>query len=398
MNPALNFSNPRSTDAERKRICFVATVPFVLKWFLSPHILALKEDHDITLVATGTADDIAGLLGEHVSFIPLRIERKISLKNDILSLIRLWNFFRKEKFQSVHSIMPKAGLLAMVASRLAGVPFRFHTFTGQVWATQKGLRRLFLKYLDKVLAQNATRVLADSPSQRTFLIANGVVNASRIDVLAEGSIAGVDVKRFQRDPEIRNRIRTERGVPGDALVFLFIGRLTRDKGLIDLARAFEEAAKRNVRLHLMVVGSDEEGLDAEFAILAQKFQGRVHRIGFTNRPEDYLSAADVFCLPSYREGFGSVLIEAAAAGLPAVASRIYGITDAVEENVTGILHAPGSYQEITDSMLRLASDQTLRDRMGQAAQVRASERFSETRVTQAFTGFYRILLSKSSPI
>ena len=380
-------------DICRKRICIVATAPFVLKWFMTPHIISLSAEYDVVLVANGSTEDFSELLGDNVSFISLQIERKISIKKDIFALIKLWNLFQKEKFDSVHSIMPKSGLLSMLAARFAGVPLRYHTFTGQVWATQSGLRRLILTILDKVLVMNATQVLADSHSQRLFLIENNVANASEIIVLAEGSIAGVDINRFKFNTKSHHQIRLHHEIQDGAIVFLFLGRLSHDKGLMDLSRAFAIAAKQNADIHLLVVGPDEGDLEMEFSALAQSFPGRVHRAGFTDSPENYMSASDVLCLPSYREGFGTVIIEAAAVGLPALASHIYGITDAVEDGVTGILHSPASDREIAEAMLLLASNKDLRSTMGKAARVRVIDKFSQARVTGAFVDFYREMFS-----
>jgi glycosyltransferase involved in cell wall biosynthesis len=380
---------PGGGKTSRRRLCFVATVPFAINVFLRAHIHALQKYYDVTLVANGSAEDLIDSFGDHVSFVPLPIERKISLKNDICALFRLWRLFRKERFDGVHSIMPKAGLLSMLAARLAGVRLRVHTFTGQVWANKKGFRRFVLKSFDKVLAMNATQVFADSHSQCRFLIENNIVKARAIDVLGEGSVVGVNIKRFEYSQKVWQQIRSEHQIPGDAVVFMFMGRLTRDKGLMDLSRAFSAAARQNANIHLLIVGSDEEGLEQEFYSLAKNFPGRVHRAGFAEHPEEYLSAADVFCLPSYREGFGSVLIEAAAVGLPSIASRIYGITDAVEDGVTGILHHPASDREIAEAMLQLASNEGLRRQMGGAARQRAIEKFSEEHVTEAWVDFYR---------
>jgi glycosyltransferase involved in cell wall biosynthesis len=321
------------------------------------------------------------------------IERKISLRKDLVSLVTLWQFFRREKFDCVHSITPKAGLLSMVAARFAGIPLRLHTFTGQVWATETGRRKWLLKLLDKILARSATQVLADSFSQRQFLIENGVVRPQDITVLAEGSIAGVDVNRFKFSDEARTRIRQAFGIPANEIAFLFLGRLNRFKGIEDLLHAFAIAAKSNSNLHLIVAGPDEEKLAVAVDALASNTAGKVHRLEYVDFPEHYMSAADVFCLPSYREGFGAVLIEAAAVGIPVIASRIYGITDAVDEGKTGLLHTPGAVTEIADAMLLLASNNDLRTRMGAAGRARVIETFSETYVTQAFIEFYRAMLS-----
>jgi glycosyltransferase involved in cell wall biosynthesis len=373
----------------------VATVPFAIKILLRPHIAKLKVSYDLTLVSSGTATDVADVLGDHVLFTPLHIKRKVSLMNDLFSLIRLWRLFRKERFDCVYSIKPKSGLLSMLAARAAGVPLRFHAFTGQVWATRRGIRRFVLKSLDKILAMNATLVFADSHAQRLFLIENKVVKSEQIIVLAEGSIAGVNLDRFKYDDSKRQQIRLDNQIPEDAIVFLFMGRLNRDKGLVELARAFALAGEKIANIHLYVVGPDEEGLEAEFDELGKRFPGRMHRTVFTDYPEAYMSAADVLCLPSHREGFPAVIIEAAAVGLPVIASRIYGIIDTVQEGVTGILHHPASVQELVEAMLKLCVDDKLRRQMGEAARKRVVDRFSEARVTQAMTDFFQQMFART---
>lgn len=381
------------TAVGRKRICVVATIPFSLKMFMAPHIRALSDEYDVTLVANGTPADLEALLGEHVHFRAVPIERKISLLKDGAALFILWRIFRKSEFHCVHSITPKAGLLSMLAARLAGVPLRLHTFTGQVWATEKGLRQWLLKSLDKLLARSATKVLADSVSQRLFLIENDIVAPQEVTVLADGSVAGVDVQRFQYSSTARAQVRRQLNISEGAVVFLYLGRLNRFKGIIDLLQAFEVAARSDSNLHLVIAGPDEENLSTAVDTLANRLPGRVHRVEYVNHPEQYMSAADVFCLPSYREGFGSVLIEAASVGIPAIASRIYGITDAVEDGVTGILHQPASDREIADAIMLLATDATLRHRMGRAARARVIDKFSEARLTQAFVDLYRDMFS-----
>jgi glycosyltransferase involved in cell wall biosynthesis len=359
---------------------------------MTPHIKLLSEEYDITLVTNAEAEDLSDLLGNHVSFIPLRIERKISLISDFVALIKLWRILEKAQFDCVHSIMPKSGLLAMLAANLARVPIRIHTFTGQVWANKHGFKRRFLKLFDKILSANATHILADSHSQREFLLANDVVDTARIQVLADGSIAGVDISRFRYIADARQMLRQSHRIPAEAIVFLFLGRVNRDKGILDLIRAFEIVAKDNSDIHLMIVGPDEDSLDIEIDEVMNRLPGKLHREGYTDCPEEFMSTADVFCLPSYREGFGSVIIEAAAVGIPSVASRIYGITDAVQDGVTGILHTPKSISEISSAIMQLATDNGHRLKMGKAAQQRVIKDFSEQRVAQALLEFYREIL------
>jgi glycosyltransferase involved in cell wall biosynthesis len=194
----------------------------------------------------------------------------------------------------------------------AGIPSRFHTFTGQVWATKSGLARRFLMLMDWLIASLATCVLTDSRSQRDFLIANRIVKPEKIFVLGNGSVVGVDPTRFAPDREAREKGRRELGIGADEFVFLFVGRLNRDKGIADLLLAFAEIQRSHASMHLLLVGPDEGGYDAQIGELAGGMLRRnIHRIGFTDRPESCMAVSDVICLPSFREGFGSVLIEAA---------------------------------------------------------------------------------------
>ena len=179
-------------------------------------------------------------------------------------------------------------------------------------------------------------------------------------------------------------------------MFLYLGRINRDKGLLDLAQAFAEAGARHPNAHLLLVGPDEGNLRAELARAAAACAGRLHSAGLTDRPQDYFAAADVFCLPSYREGFGSTIIEAAAAGVPAIGSRIYGVSDAIVDGETGLLFEAGNAQELALSMGTLAGDASLRSRMGQKARERALRDFSSTVVTAALFEYYETLLARCS--
>jgi glycosyltransferase involved in cell wall biosynthesis len=203
----------------------------------------------------------------------------------------------------------------------------------------------------------------------------------------------VDTVRFRPDAAVRGRVRRELNIPPEAIVLLYLGRINRDKGLLDLAQAFATVGNLHAEAHLLLVGPDEGRLDAALAAAAAACSTRLHRIDFTDRPQDYFAAADVFCLPSYREGFGSTIIEAAAAGVPAIGSRIYGITDAIVEGETGLLFAAGDTKQLAQCMLALAGDANLRTRMGHAARERAVRDFSATVVTAALLEYYATLLA-----
>ena len=382
-----------------KKVCIVVSTLFTAKAFLLDQIDHLSRRYEVTVAANVTHDATDDTLfrGTPVKLAHVPLERRISLASDWRALVVLYRVFRKGRFDAVHSFTPKAGLVAMLAGVAARVPVRTHTFTGQVWATRTGFARLALKTLDRLMVAGTTHVLVDSASQRAFLRGEGVLSENQGEVLARGSVSGVDVERFRPDAAARASTRVELSIPADAIVFVFVGRLGRDKGVIDLARAFESLARTEKNVYLVLVGPDEEGLEPAIKAAAAEAASRLRVVGMTDAPQRYLGAGDVFCLPSYREGFGSAVIEAAAAGLPAIGTRIYGIVDAIEDGVTGLLVPPGDTAALAAAMQRLASDEGARRTLGDAARRRALSDFSRENLTSAVMAFYERVLPGSVP-
>jgi len=377
----------------RKSILFLASHPMSLQTFMLPHIRRLDAFYDISLMANFEDGTVPAKLGLDIDIESLPIVRKIDGLRDIKALWFLFRFLRKKQFNAIHTITPKAAFIGMLASWAAGVPIRTHSFTGQVWANKKGLKRVVLKFFDKVTSILATDLLIDSPSQKDFLIKEGVVSNLNSDVLGSGSICGVNVDRFSQNERVKSEIRDELGVSTDAIVCLYLGRLNRDKGVLDLARAFAQVSDKHPLAELWVVGPDESDCYSEMQVLLGKAANSVKRIGFTSTPERYMQAADLFCLPSYREGFGSSVIEAAACGVPALASSIYGLTDAVVEGQTGWMHNAGDVQDLAEKLDYLLAAPAELALKGEAAREYVENYFAEEIVTDAMLQFYQKRLS-----
>lgn len=374
-----------------KKICYVATIPAVVHTFLRGHIQSAAEKYEVTVICNNA--DVHLLDGINARLMLLPIERKVSPWRDLLVLIHLVILFRRERFDLVHSIMPKTGLLSMLAAWAAGVPKRIHIFTGQVWATKQGWKRGSLKMFDRLIVLFATHILADSPSQHDYLVSESVLPQDEGIVIGYGSICGVNADQFHPDAQQRDRVRMELNISPEQIIILFLGRLNRDKGILDLAAAFTEVASTRPDVVLVLVGAEEDAPFTDVQEICGTHRERLRRVSFTANPERYMAAADLFCLPSYREGFGQVIIEAAACNVPTVATRIYGVTDAVEDGKTGLLFSAGDVAGLTQSLLKLIDDRYLRQEMGDAARVRALELFPSHKITEGMLAIYTELLT-----
>jgi glycosyltransferase involved in cell wall biosynthesis len=377
--------------AIKKKICFIATFDSTVNVFLINHLRKLAVLYNLTVITNTTNPRFLLEHGIKAQVIPLKFTRKIKLLSDFYCFIKLIHIFRNNGFASVQSVTPKAGFIGMLASFFLRVPLRVHTFTGQVWVTKSGFSRFILKYVDRLIGVVTTHNFVDSPSQRDFLIKERVLSFEKTIVFGSGSIAGVDLLKFKPNKRLGQEIKDKLEIPSEGFVFIYLGRLVRDKGVLDLAKAFSEI--NHSKAFLIMIGSDEENLSSVIKELCANKIGNIRLIDFTNDPYKYLACSNVLCLPSYREGFGAVIIEAAAMGIPAIASKIYGITDATIDNETGILHQPGDINGLKLAMYKILQDQHLFKRLSNGARRRAIERFDAAIITSEWVNFYKSHLS-----
>jgi glycosyltransferase involved in cell wall biosynthesis len=254
----------RSSVNRPVRLCRIATVPVHITMLLRRQLRDIVQAGlDVTVVSSPgpVLDEIAASLGIRCYSIPMM--RSPHPGRDLISLSRLIRFLRFERFDIVHSSSPKAGLLAALAGSLVRVPVRIHTFTGQPWVERSGIVRWAARESDRLIARLDTHTYADSDSQRNFLIAEGLVEANKISVLGAGSISGVDLQRFNlvSKPARREAIRKRLDIPETSLVIAFVGRVTKDKGIVELIAAMRDLWKRHDDLHLLLVGQFEPERD-----------------------------------------------------------------------------------------------------------------------------------------
>lgn len=376
----------------RKSLVIISATPLTLHFFMRPHIDALLKKVKTILIFNKNIDQYVPELNSDAQKIHVSIERNISVFQDSLSLIHLTKVLFGIKPKAVMTVAPKAGLLGMIASFLSRVPIRIHIFQGEVWASKNGIYRNLLRFMDFITASLATHVLAVSPSEMQFLISHKVVSSKKINVLGPGSIGGVDVARFSFDEKKRINIRRQLQIPAQSIVAIYIGRAVIDKGINELFEALSLVQKSGVKLYLIVVGPDEGDILNELINRFSEISQVIRIVPFSTDIQDYLSASDFFCLPSYREGFPVSILEAAAIGIPAIGSQVYGISDAIQNGETGVLVEPRNSYALSLAMTELALNESLRLSLGRAAFKRVNREFMANEMVMRYVDYINSLM------
>lgn len=377
----------------RKKICFIAASPISVNEFLGNHINSLSLNYDIYVVTNFKIPFNLQLKGPIVQH-HIPIERKPSLLKDILCLFPLIKYLLANKFDSIHTIDPKAGLIGNFSAFITRVPIRIHIFTGQAWHTKKGIFKSLLKIFDKIIVQLATHILIDGKSQMDFLVEKNIVKQNGATVLGDGSISGVDKNKFIADTQVRNKLRSKYNLNADTIVFAFMGRLNEDKGVLDLAEAFYRINQIYPNTALFFIGFDEEGI--ELKVQSQYLSDKIVFTGYTKEPYFTLQIADVFCFPSYREGFGTSVIEASMLHIPIICSDTYGLRDTIVDGVTGLRHRVGDIQDIASKMEQLFKDRELRQFLGANGHNYVAQKFDADRLTNLWVEFYQNILHQKT--
>jgi glycosyltransferase involved in cell wall biosynthesis len=315
--------------------------------------------------------------------------------SDLVSLVRLWWSLTICRPDLTEFSTPKAGLLGSIASLLAGVPRRVYMLRGLKLESTNGLKRRILLITEKVAARCSQVVLCNSESMRSEALALGIAPANKLKVLGDGSSNGVDLGRFFPGPsDVLQRL----GIPPDAPIVGFVGRLTADKGIPELIEAFDAILRRVPEAHLLLVGWFDAAEDALGETVRKRIEknSRIHCTGFTSDVAPYYRAMDLMVLPTWREGFPNAVLEAAATGIPVVTTLCTGSRDSVVPEVTGLLIPPGYPEAISEAVLKLLLNKELRLRMGAAARRWVLEHYSNDRVLGLLTSYYKSLLEDGS--
>jgi glycosyltransferase involved in cell wall biosynthesis len=383
---------------KRKKICFVVPSIGTARVFLKNHIEELSVYFDIYLVTNVLNEEMIYLSNVPIQEIKhIKIKRSISLLNDLRTLLHLCSYFKTMRFDAVHTLTPKIGLLGILASRLVCIPNRIHIFTGQVWHTKKGLFKYFLMFLDRFTVLNATHILVDGQSQRQFLIKNNIVKEFNSFVLGKGSISGVDTNRFIPNASIKKEVRDELDIKENEVVYMFLGRMNSEKGINELAEAFNRLRNKHANIRLLLVGNDEESMTTRVKQKVKESESVIF-YGVTPVPERLIQASDIFCMPSYREGFGLSLIEASLLEKPIICSDTYGLMESIIDNKTGIRHKVADVDSLYIGMEKLINDKNLRESLGKGGRAYVLENFSAKTISEKWLEFYLKMFNTSKTI
>ena len=326
----------------KPKLVRVTTVPISMDKLLHGQLRFMSTNFEV--VAISSDKEYLERVGvrEGVRTFPIDMSRKITPLADFLAICKLYFFLRKEKPLLVHSHTPKAGLVAMIASKLAGVPHRLHTVAGLPLLESKGLKRAILNWVEKLIYFCATNVYPNSFGLQKIIVQNKFCHSSKLKVLGNGSSNGIDIEYFNPSlfTESQNlALRKQLHIGQSDFVFVFVGRLVSDKGINEMVAAFERHQTNHPLSKLLLVGDYEADLDPLLpnTLQAIKTNDAIITTGFQADVRPYLALSNALVFPSYREGFPNVVMQAGAMGLPCIVTNINGCNEIIKEGVNGII-------------------------------------------------------------
>ncbi|MDY3547630.1 glycosyltransferase family 4 protein [Riemerella anatipestifer] len=323
----------------KPKLIRLSTIPLSMNVLLKGQLAFLNKSFEVIAVSGGGKDLSEVKEREGVRGIELKMERKISPIRDLLSLIKLYFLFLKEKPEIVHSITPKAGLLSMLAAKFAGVPIRIHTFTGLIFPSKTGMLQKILILMDRLLCWAATNIYPEGQGVKNDLIKYKITQKP-LNVIANGNVNGIDIAHFspqQVSEEVKQQLKQDLNIQDTDFVFVFVGRLVGDKGINELVAAFKQFDVENTKL--LLVGAEERNLDPlkEDTIYEIENNKNIIAVGYQADVRPYFAIADALVFPSYREGFPNVVMQAGAMGLPSIVSDINGCNEIIVNNKNGVI-------------------------------------------------------------
>ena len=381
---------------KKTKIIRITTVPISFEKLLENQAKYFKNYFNIIIVSSQKDKlvEIGNQQGVNVFFIPFT--RKITPINDIIATYKLYRYLIKEKPTIVHTQTPKAGIVGMLASFLAKIPVRMHTVGGLPLMESKGLKRILLNYVEILTYALATNIYSNSFGLLKFIIDQKFCKKNKIKVLSNGSSNGIDLNFF--DPlkikaKERDQLMLSLGIKNNEFVFLYVGRLVRDKGINELVYAFKKILFNNKKFKLLLVGNFEEDLDPLKKEVIDEINLNPNIVygGYQNDIRPYLAISNCFVFPTYREGFPNVILQAGAMNIPCIVSNINGCNEIIKDRINGILIAKKNIQELIEAMLRISSNHNLRNKLSKNSRQIILKNFDQKSIWESLRNEYNML-------
>lgn len=383
----------------KPRLLRITTVPISLKLLLEGQFTFFQQHGFEVLTVSANGPEVNYLKNNQVKHRVVTMTRAITPLRDLYALWKLLRVIKRFKPHIVHTHTPKAGLLGMIAAWIYQVPIRMHTVSGLPLMEEVGFKRWVLIMTERITYACANHVYPNSRGLLEYITSQITTPDSKFKIIGRGSSNGIDASYFSRTEGLQKQaksIREQYDIPIDTIVFSFVGRVVKDKGIVELVEAFRKITN-TVAAKLMLIGPFEENLDPlpteTIAIL--KNDKNIIVTGFQHDVRSWMLASDVFVFPSYREGFPNVVMQAACLGIPVIASNINGCNEIIEHGETGVLVPAKNTDTLYKAMLELASDKAKRLNLSRNSREFVVRNFDRHFVWGGLLNEYRSTLEKS---
>lgn len=355
-------------------------MPISLEKLLEDQLGYMSSFYKVTAVSSEKERLEAYGKNEGVETFYVPLTRKITPWQDLKSTWTLYKYLKKEQPTIVHSHTPKAGIVGMLAAKLAGVPLRLHTVAGLPLLEATGLKRSILNVVEKLTYACATHVYPNSKGLKDIITSEGFSSPSKLKVLGKGSSNGIDTTYFSKDhfSEAQQQAkRKELRIPMDHFVFVFVGRIVADKGVNEMVAAFVKLNKNVLQTTLLLVGPFEDELDpiSEATKIKIKEHPQIITTGYQPDVRPFFALSQALVFPSYREGFPNVVLQAGAMELPAIVSDINGCNEIITPNVNGLIVPVKNTSALYDAMVIMVEDTIQYQNLKRQARQQITERY-----------------------
>jgi glycosyltransferase involved in cell wall biosynthesis len=347
----------------KPKLIRITTVPISLKILLKDQLKFMNQYFNVIGVSSQDKEMSDVEKDEGIQTIELNMSREITPFKDLLSLIKMIFLLAREKPEIVHTHTPKAGIIGMVASWITRVPHRLHTVAGLPVMEATGKKKSILLAVERLTYACATKVYPNSYGLQDYVLQNKLTYKEKLQIIGHGSSNGIDTEYFQRTKDILDQakhIKKEYQLTGK-FVFCFVGRVVKDKGINELMYAFDRLSQKYKNTTLLVVGQLENKLDP-ISLISEKIlenNDNIHYVGFQSDIRPYLAASDCFVLPTYREGFPNVVLQACSMELACIVTDINGCNEIIEDHKNGLIVSPKNKEKLYSAMYMMITEEEL---------------------------------------